>query len=298
MKSKIYLKMIFIILFGVFLVTSTINVKDLNPKSIDNDLNEKLNLSKVSGKIHIKNNWSDAKAAGICTGNGTPSNPYLIEDLEIDGGAVGSCILIENSDDHFTILNCFFNNSKDDFMLEEAGIKLVNSSNGQLINNTFSNPGGTGIFFYLSNDTTLIGNSLKSNLEAGFRVVFCHNIHAYLNNFRGSSINVFFMDSTHRFFSERKITYIYNGRTYARFIGNFWSSTYSGDDDNGDGIGDDPIIWPDGGLHLIDQYPLIDSIENYQIIGFARNAIPGYNFFLILGIISIVSVFIIKKIKK
>ncbi|MFX0022295.1 MAG: NosD domain-containing protein [Candidatus Hermodarchaeota archaeon] len=298
MKSKNGIKTIFLIFIGVFLLTSAINVNIFNTMRNDNDVGEKLNLSDISGSIHINNNWSAAQAAGICTGEGTSTDPYLIEDLEVDGGGVGSCIFIENANDHFMILNCSFTNSEDDFLWEEAGIKLVNSSNGKLINNTFSNPGGTGLFFYLSNDTTLIGNSLNSNLDAGFRVVDCHNIYAYLNNFRGSTINVFFQDSTFRFFSKRKITYIYNDRTYNRFMGNFWSSTYSGDDDNGDGIGDDPIIWPDGGLHLIDQYPLIDPTQNYQIIGFAVDAIPGYNFFFLLGIISIVSVFIIKKTKK
>ncbi|MFX0142160.1 MAG: hypothetical protein ACFFDN_51455 [Candidatus Hodarchaeota archaeon] len=50
----------------------------------------------VSGKIHIDNNWTAAKSAGICTGNGTYSEPYVIDDFIIDGGGSGSCILIEN----------------------------------------------------------------------------------------------------------------------------------------------------------------------------------------------------------
>ncbi len=299
MKSKIYVKMIFIILFGVFFVNSALNVNNVNTMRIENDLNEKLNLSKVSGKIYIKNNWSDAKAAGICTGNGTTSNPYLIEDLEIDGGAVGSCILIENSNDHFMILNCSITNSEDDFLMREAGIKLVNSSNGRLINNTFSNLDGVAIYLYYSNDTTLIGNSMTSNHIIGLRVVQCHNILGYLNNFRGQMAPAFFEDTTHRWFSERKMTYIYNGRTYTRFMGNYWSG-HSGEDNNGDGIEDEPLIWTDGDVqHLIDQYPLIDPIENYQIIGFASgDAIPGYNLLFLIGILSVISIFIIKKIKK
>ena len=48
--------------------------------------NETLKISAISGKIHINNNWTAAKAAGICTGLGTFSNPYIIKDLIIDGG--------------------------------------------------------------------------------------------------------------------------------------------------------------------------------------------------------------------
>jgi nitrous oxidase accessory protein NosD len=297
MKSKIGIETIFFIFLGITLLTSTINLNIFNTVRNNIDPGKKLNLSEISGKIHINNNWSAAKTAGICTGNGTSTDPYLIKDLEIDGGGVGSCILIENANDYFMILNCSLTNSEDDFLMEEAGIKLVNSRNGQLINNTFSNPGGTGIFIHLSNDTTLIGNSLNTNLEAGCRVVYSHNILAYLNNFRGQYFTVFFGNSTHRFFSEKRMTYIYNDKTYTRFMGNFWQSELV-EDNNGDGIGDEPVIWTDGDdLHLIDSYPLIDPKENYQIIGFAADAIPGYNFFFLIGFISIVSVLIIKKIK-
>ena len=61
--------------------------------------NKNLKLSAISGKIHIINNsgWVDFRNAGNCTGNGTYSDPYVIEDLVIDGGGSGSCILIENS---------------------------------------------------------------------------------------------------------------------------------------------------------------------------------------------------------
>jgi hypothetical protein len=289
MKSKTKLKTIFLIILGIITVTPVLQVGNLISTRDNNALFEPLNLSKVSGKIRINNNWSAAKAAGICTGDGSSENPYLLENLIIDGGGVGSCIYIENSNDYFMILNCSLNNAEDDdIMMEQAGIKLVNSSNGQLINNTISNPGAgsVGLLLYSSNDTTFIGNVINGNHERGFRMVWCHNIFGYLNNIRGQ-IPFFYQYSTFRFFSERRITYIYKGRTFRRFMGNFWSS-YS----------DEQILFSNGGEHLIDAYPLIDPIENYEIIGFAGETIPGYNLLFLLGILSIISIFPIRRIKK
>ena len=73
---------------------------------------ENVKLSKVSGKIHIDGNsgWVDFRDAGNCTGSGTYSDPYVIEDLEIDAAGVGSPIWIENSDVYFKIEDCIVYN--------------------------------------------------------------------------------------------------------------------------------------------------------------------------------------------
>ena len=90
-----------------------------------------MKISAVSGKIHIYYNWSATKTAGICTGSGTKTDPYIIEDLEIDGGGSGSCILIENSNVYFKIENCMDYNSGNAWA--DAGIRLYNVDNGKLI---------------------------------------------------------------------------------------------------------------------------------------------------------------------
>lgn len=86
--------------------------------------------SKTLAKFHIDNNWSDAKAAGICTGEGTFSNPYIIEDKVINGSGYESCILIQNARAYFNIENCTLSDS-------EIGIKLDNTTNGIMNNLTF-----------------------------------------------------------------------------------------------------------------------------------------------------------------
>jgi len=121
-------------------------------------------ISAVSGKIHIDNNWTDAKTAGICTGEGTYSNPYIIEDLVIDGGGAGSCIFIENSNVYFKIENCtiYYSGPYGRSFLE-AGIKLKLVSNGSLINNNVSNNKAYGIRFWFSNNNTISGNTVNNN---------------------------------------------------------------------------------------------------------------------------------------
>lgn len=101
-----------------------------------------LKTSKVSGKIYINGNqgWADFRNDGNCTGQGTWVNPYMISNLEIDAYNSSSCIFIENSDVPFIIQNCtVYNASKGSGAYLDAGIKLLNTMNGRVINNTVLN---------------------------------------------------------------------------------------------------------------------------------------------------------------
>ena len=92
-----------------------------------------LKSSSISEKVYINGNWSSAIAMGICTGDGSSSNPYLIQDLTIDGDNIGNCIAIENSEYYLVIENCTVYNSGPGFY--DSGIKLINVSNAQILNN-------------------------------------------------------------------------------------------------------------------------------------------------------------------
>ena len=148
MRSNRKTKTIILIILGIFFVFSPIITTNFNLKNSEFSdgisLDENLKISKISGKIHIDGNsgWDAFKTAGNCTGNGTYSEPYVIEDLEIDGGGSGSCILIENSDVYFRIENCTVYNSGGD---PDAGILISHVNNSQLIGNNASNNGVYGI---------------------------------------------------------------------------------------------------------------------------------------------------------
>jgi parallel beta-helix repeat protein len=182
-KSNAKAKIIILIALGILfalLPLITVNLSFItgnsNKSSEDNDDsnldNKNPKISEVSGKIHIDNNWTAAKAAGICTGNGTYSNPYIIEDLVIDAGGSGSCIRIENSDLYFRIENCTLYNSE--WSHSNAGIHLYNVDNGILIDNNCSS-NFYGIYFSSSDNNTISGNIANNNRYFGIDLRYYSN---------------------------------------------------------------------------------------------------------------------------
>ncbi len=166
-KSKIILITFGILFAIVLMIIVNPSLTTGNSKEITFD-KEKLKISAVSGKIHIINNsgWVDFRNAGNCTGSGTYSDPYVIEDLVIDGGSSGNSILIENSNVYFKIENCTLYNAE---WGSDAGIGLLNVNNSQLIGNDCSYS-QVGIVLGDSRDygggcdnNTITGNILNNN---------------------------------------------------------------------------------------------------------------------------------------
>ena len=141
MRSNKNLKIIALISLEILFLLATMIFINLGLIKGDNNINnfdqEKLKISAVSAKIRIINNsgWVDFRNAGNCTGSGTYSDPYVIEDLVIDGGGSGTSISIENSNVYFKIENCTLYNTH---WGSDAGIRLVNVNNSQLIGNDCS----------------------------------------------------------------------------------------------------------------------------------------------------------------
>jgi parallel beta-helix repeat protein len=184
MKSKLKKRASILIVLGIFFAISSIYYSNPCLKATSKEKStdysdyftldrDNLKISALSGKIHIINNsgWVDFKNDGNCTGNGNYSDPYVIEDLVIDGGGSGSCILIENSNIYFKIENCSIYNSGGSPSADSAGILLNNTDNGNLISNNCSN-NYIGIYLFISYNNTISGNTASYNVECGICLDF------------------------------------------------------------------------------------------------------------------------------
>ena len=126
--------------------------------------------------------WATALLYPWCTGSGSWADPYIIENLIINGQNSGSCIEIRNSNVFFTIKNCLVYNSGSG--VDDAGIKLNVVINGQLIDNNCSNNNGVGIGLYQSQNITINGNIVNNNIESGISLEASHN-----NKLLGNTLN-------------------------------------------------------------------------------------------------------------
>ncbi|MFX1325434.1 MAG: nitrous oxide reductase family maturation protein NosD, partial [Promethearchaeota archaeon] len=159
---------IFFVLIGV----ENNREKEVLNKTFENlESSQKLNLTGTPIYINGNSGWaSTASSEEWCSGSGTFINPYIIENVIIDGQNSGSCIEIWHSNVYFIIRNCILYNSGS----YDAGIKIEYSDNGKIINNKcLSNYHGifirNGINFNISNnfvnDNTHDGIVLESFLD-------------------------------------------------------------------------------------------------------------------------------------
>ena len=116
-------------------------------------------------EIHITGgDWSTVENYDWVQGDGSWSNPYIIENITIDASSssTGSGIIIEDSNDfYFIIQNCNISNAGSGF--DYAGIKLLNTNRGKILNNNCSNNLGAGIYLYNSDNNTIAGNTADFN---------------------------------------------------------------------------------------------------------------------------------------
>jgi len=113
-------------------------------------------------------NWTWAQAQPWCTGSGTEIDPYIIEDIIINGVGSNQCIGIYESNEYFIIRNCTFYNSRGT-AATDSGIKLLEVTNGKILNSYCLN-NTVGIYLFESSYNTIAENSLYNNSYYGIQL--------------------------------------------------------------------------------------------------------------------------------
>jgi parallel beta-helix repeat protein len=134
-------------------------------------------------------NWTWAVSQEWCSGSGTELDPYVIENLKINGfgfpGIIG--IEIENSNVSFIIRDCLIINN-------DYGVYFDYVNNSRLIGNNCSN-NNYGIYISASSKNTLAGNIILDNENEGIYMYdYCANntISGNMVNYNGYGIYVEF----------------------------------------------------------------------------------------------------------
>lgn len=124
------------------------------------------------------NNWTWAESQPWCSGSGTEEDPYLIENLIINGLGVAEGIEIQNSEVYFIIQQCTILNA-------DYGIYLDTVNNSLIIDNNCSN-NQEGIYVEYGNDNAIIGNLLNDNENSGLHLFESNNTLVYQNTAIGN----------------------------------------------------------------------------------------------------------------
>ncbi|MHA1521218.1 MAG: right-handed parallel beta-helix repeat-containing protein, partial [Promethearchaeota archaeon] len=108
------------------------------------------------------------------TGSGTFGDPYIIENLEINASGSGSGIYIRDSTVYAEIINCTVSNSGPSS--EDAGIRLLNCANIQIMNCTSAYNDYYGIYLVSNSyNNTLSGNNASYNSGYGIYLTSSSN---------------------------------------------------------------------------------------------------------------------------
>ena len=106
-------------------------------------------------------NWSyTASHYDWCSGSGSWTDPYVIENVTVNDNYLGSSIEISNSFAYFIIKNCTFLHSS-------YSIKLINVNNSKIIGNNCSFNDGSGMSLEYCNNITILQNIMNNNFHDG-----------------------------------------------------------------------------------------------------------------------------------
>ena len=198
--KKIGILLIIALAFPLILNYAFISSNTYNPIIV----NPKASADYTEPFIHIDGsipgNWSATTSYDWCSGVGSWSDPYIIENVTIDASnsPTRSGILIENSKNkYFIIRNCTVSNSRGG--LYDAGIRLDNTCNGTIQDNICLDNGRNGIILYINcENNTISGNTVNSNVQNGIYIhQNCDHNNITRNVGSNNNYGIFMYDNCH-----------------------------------------------------------------------------------------------------
>ncbi len=176
MKKKIKITILAILGIMVIIFAPSLNIIEFKISGKENFNLKTANSWNLTGSPILiddsdpMRNWAYTESNfDWCSGAGTVGNPYVIENVTIDGQFSGSCIEIRNSNAHFVIRNCTLYHSWFDWFFDPyAGIRLDYVTNGIIVNNNCSFNVFHGISLFYSDHNTISGNILNRNYNGLF----------------------------------------------------------------------------------------------------------------------------------
>ncbi len=173
-------------------------------------------------------NWKKtASKHEWCFGSGTLDDPYIIENVIINGQESTSCITIRNSNVYFIIRNCILYNSGWSLFNWDSGIKLINTNNGNILNNNCSYNNGFGILQIGCSNNNFSGNIVNHNSHHGIYSWSIDKINIFENEINYNQITgIYFWFSYKNNISDNIINSNQNGIYLIMSSNNFITSNY------------------------------------------------------------------------
>lgn len=258
------------------------NPSDYSPNYPDNDFTAYY-VDQVAGAEvgplflrRVDSNGDFDSAHGVSGGSGTQADPWIIEDLDIDGTGSGYSYYIGNTTDHFVVRNSVLSGASGGAnppYFPDSGLVLYNVQNATIENNTIDSNEGDGIRLSLGSSNNVVANNSVSDNGYGIHLSSSNGNTIEGNTVENNEYGIYLESSIDNGIYHNNITGNTN-QAYDDSGGNLWDggypsggnswSDYSGDDiysgvnqdePGSDGIGDSPyVIDPDSR----DRYPLVE----------------------------------------
>jgi len=192
--------------------------------------------------------------------NNITKNKYGLYVSGSHGNEFFNNSIVENADygislsscSHSKILECNFTGN---------GVAIESlSCNGLIIQENEISLNDKGIHFTSSGGITVTNNRILNN-TVGIDVENSNSNTIYFNDFIGNIVGVNITNSLNVWNSSTPLFYKFNGSTFKKVLGNYWSD-YNGSDNNSDGIGDTQHNISTE----IDYFPLMQTIDNFELV--------------------------------